>query len=216
MNYEDEVAKFEASFRKDVAQHELQVIRDDADSYRHLRFKAPETTNQYFDIVTWPGYLALTGDMGSFVFTRLRDMFEFFRHDSPNYSYWAEKCVAQDRDGVKEFSVDMLRAAVEQDVRDHVESSDEYETADDDERNEAVVKIVGRIATETGFDGFSDAYEAHEAFYNQVVEGVDFSGSWEWNIQDFTHRFKWCCHALVYAVKAYDEFKAISVMEAKR
>ena len=36
---------------------------------------AAKNADGTFDIVTWPGYLCYSGDMGCFVFTRLPDMF---------------------------------------------------------------------------------------------------------------------------------------------
>ena len=69
---------FADQFTSDIAQHQMQVIRDDGVS-RHLRFKRPNTMCMHFDLLTWPGYLCYTGDMGTYVFRRLEDMFPFFR-----------------------------------------------------------------------------------------------------------------------------------------
>jgi hypothetical protein len=69
----------EQSFLKDIANHQLEILLDNG-VYRHLRFKANANSwNMWFDVVTWPGFLAYSGDMGCFVFTRIADMFEFFR-----------------------------------------------------------------------------------------------------------------------------------------
>ena len=84
------------TFLQDVAQHQIHVIRDDG-VYRHVRFKRPDTYCSHFDLITWPGHLCYTGDMGTYVFTRLRDMFDFFRRpDNEKWHridrrYWAEK-----------------------------------------------------------------------------------------------------------------------------
>ncbi|MFY3739344.1 hypothetical protein ACOS9E_25265, partial [Escherichia coli] len=51
-------------FLLDTAFHRLEIIRDDG-FYRHLRMKQPGTSCYYFDIITWPGYLTVTGDMGT-------------------------------------------------------------------------------------------------------------------------------------------------------
>lgn len=81
-------------FLEDVKDHRLTIIKDDG-LYRHLRFKQPGTSNMFFDIVTWPGYLAYTGDMGSFVFTRIEDMLGFFRSKRGelgiNTGYWGRR-----------------------------------------------------------------------------------------------------------------------------
>ncbi len=53
------------------------------------------------------GFLCYTGDMGTFVFRRLEDMFAFFRTRSAqaatacsiNLGYWAESTRRMDRDG---------------------------------------------------------------------------------------------------------------------
>lgn len=71
------VARARAEFVKASAGHEMTVLRDD-ELYRHLRFQKPGTSNYYFDLVTWPGYLAMVGDCGSYLFCRDRDMFEWF------------------------------------------------------------------------------------------------------------------------------------------
>ena len=66
-------------FLKDVKNHGMEVRRDDG-LYRHLIFRAPKDSwHQWFEVVTWPGSLAINGDMGSWCFSRIEDMFEFFR-----------------------------------------------------------------------------------------------------------------------------------------
>ena len=97
----------EAQFLKDVSGHQMRVIRDDG-KHRHVRFEKPGSSCMHFELITWPGYLAYVGDMGSYVFSRLPDMFQFFRmgdgdlnHNerglSINPSYWAGKIEAADR-----------------------------------------------------------------------------------------------------------------------
>ncbi len=70
------------------------TIHLDQGIHRHLEFSHNGSSIFQFHITTWPKYLAISGDMGSFVFTRTEDMFQFFRHDKINPSYWAEKCEA--------------------------------------------------------------------------------------------------------------------------
>ena len=128
----------EESFLKDVSKHEMTVKLDNG-VYRHLRFGQPNSSNMWFDIVTWPGFLAYTGDMGSFVFTRSSDMFEFFRTDSKkgglgiNLNYWSEKLEAVDRDGrsgsYKDFSPERMRVHVEEHVAQWIEECELSEDA---------------------------------------------------------------------------------------
>lgn len=103
MKKPSEQEQAEQHFPRDIAEHKLTVKHHDG-LYRHLYFGRPGTGTMSFSITTWPGHLAYTGDMGDYVFCRLDDMLQFFRTDrAPNYGYWAEKVVAQDKsDGVCE------------------------------------------------------------------------------------------------------------------
>ena len=93
----------ESGFLAEVKNHKLTVIRDDG-LYRHLRVGVPGTIMESWHIITWPGYLAMVGDMGDWVFRRMDDMFQFFRSDpgnglQVNPYYWSEKLQAQEREG---------------------------------------------------------------------------------------------------------------------
>lgn len=100
-------------FASDIGAHALTIIRDDGE-YRHLRCQTPDSWIYGFDVVTWPGYLAYTGDMGDFMFTRVRDMFTFFRGDRPNPDYWNEKLVGPGpaHQAAMEFDCDAYRRYV--------------------------------------------------------------------------------------------------------
>lgn len=77
---------------ENFAAHALTVVCEDG-LYRHWRCQAPGTYVYGFDVVTWPGYLCVCGDIGTWVFSRVRDMLEFFEsdHGGINPQYWAEK-----------------------------------------------------------------------------------------------------------------------------
>ena len=105
-------------FGKDIAAHEMTVLHDDG-LYRHLRFKAPAAGFYWFDLITWPGSLTVNGDMGSFAFSRVDDMFTFFRHDRINPGYWAEKIRAGS--GIKQYSEDLFKQLVAEHIEDYAE-----------------------------------------------------------------------------------------------
>ncbi|MDD2664417.1 MAG: hypothetical protein PHD19_11755 [Dechloromonas sp.] len=212
----------EARFLKDVAEHEMIVIRDDG-VHRHIRFQKPGTYCMHFDLITWPGYLCYTGDMGTYVFSRLDDMFEFFRTDREhqrlrdgrtlaiNPGYWGEKLQAVERCGddgrYREFSEDKFARAVIGDLVEWVRSH-AYETTKEERRElwDAVVSDV------IGADGDSGGYRkqcaAHD-FNHRVNRRVEFyfQDFWENNVMDYTHGFIWCCYALAWGVAKYDEAK---------
>ncbi|MBN7389249.1 hypothetical protein I3U52_24390 [Mycobacteroides abscessus subsp. abscessus] len=91
--------------------HKMTVLRDD-DLYRHVRFAEPGTSIWHFDLVTWPGHLVISGDIGGYHFARLPDMFEFFRKPVGyiNAHYWAEKLCGPIRS--MSFSADVFKRLV--------------------------------------------------------------------------------------------------------
>jgi hypothetical protein len=225
----------EEVFLKDVAHHEMKVLMDNG-LYRHLRFQAKGkySWNQWFDIVTWPGRLVYTGDMGTYVFARLEDMFEFFRtHPSEskglyiNTGYWGEKLQAVDRCGracdFMEFSPERLKNRVEDAIKEWVEefplefeSSPEEESAAkakfEKELREAIKEDIysylddGEHEAQRALNDFS--FEPEVGRFVSKPRPYRFSDTWEWDMQEYTGRFVWCCYALAWSIKQYDALTA--------
>ena len=201
----------EQRFLTDAAQHEMTIIRDDG-VHRHIQFKRPGTRCYQFDLITWPGYLCYTGDMGTYVFTRLSDMFEFFRTDrnhmrlkdgktlAINPGYWGEKLESVDKcDGYKNYSEDKFKEVVNEILASHFEEDEN--NADHEESLRAAVENELFCNCETGQD-------AHEAASNFEHDDFIFSDFWEHDLTDYSFRFMWCCYALAWGVQKYDEKKA--------
>lgn len=208
----------EKEFLKDVAQHEMIVLRDDG-LYRHLRFKRPDTGCMHFDIVTYPGYLVYSGDMGCYVFSRLEDMFQFFRTDREymhlrdgqtltiNPGYWSEKLQAVDGSrhhaSATEFDEESFTRAVMGDlvswIRDHRDS-----TSREGRRSlwDAVCSEV--IGAENDGDGYRKQAAAHD-FHHQIGRlHFSFQDFGEHNVRRYTQRFLWCCRAIAWGIQKYD------------
>lgn len=152
----------------------------------------------HFNLITWPGYLCICGDCGSFVFRRLNDMFQFFRsHDGKlrvNLSYWAEKAVGVDRsDGLKKYSADKFRAAIAEWLDDMEASQDLRDAVDDD---------VLRYSDE----GEHDAMRAALDFRHDGKHV--FQDFWEVSIREWSFYFEWCCYAIAWGVCEYDRHRA--------
>jgi hypothetical protein len=198
-SHRDRFAKFE----DDVAGHRVTVLRDDG-VYRHLHCSSGSYVYQ-FDVITWPGYLAYTGDMGCFVFARIPDMFEFFRgRDGAvvDSRYLAEKAVAADKhDGIEEYSADLFRAAIKRDFDDYAERMPE------DERASLWESIEDDVLCYAD-DGQERAVDAASGF--QWRRDTVFPDFWEHRLRDFTGRFVWCCYAVPWAIRQYDALKAQS------
>lgn len=208
----------ESQFLRDVSKHKMEIIRDDG-IYRHVRFKKPESGDMYFDLITWPGYLCYTGDMGSYVFSRVTDMFQFFRNDrgyNPgqgrklyiNTGYWAEKVEAQDKgDGVTEFSEERFERAVIGDLVGWLKSH-RYKTTKDERRElwEAVKDEVLDADSDSG--GHRKQIAAYE-FHYQVNDRLAFclQDFWDHQFTEYSFRFVWCCYALAWGIQQYDEAK---------
>lgn len=186
------------SFLQDVAQHRMAIVRDDG-SHRHIIFSKPGTYCQRFELITWPGLLCYTGDMGTFVFRRLEDMFAFFRDERPddgklriNLGYWAEKLEAADRCGGAEcWSEDKFRTVIEGYLENDGEPvSPQLREAVEEE----VLSCLG--------DGEHEAYRAASQFEH---EGFHFNDLWDHDFKAYTYRFIWCCYALAWGIRQYDQ-----------
>ena len=196
-----------ADFLRDVATHELTIIRNDG-LYRHLRFKRPGTSCMYFDLITWPGHLCYTGDMGTYVFSRIGDMLEFFRRDCAdqlpiNPGYWSEKVLGVDGGRhpgcVFEYDHDKYLAVVNEYLDDWLEDlSEEHQ----EELKEVVQDEVLRFADSHDEHGnYARAYE-----FSAEVDGKNyqFTDFFERSMRRFTDRYLWCCRALVWGIAKYD------------
>lgn len=189
-------------FSRTVERHKMTVIRDDG-LYRHLLFREPKHFNRWFELLTWPGRLCITGDAGTFVFTRLADMFEFFRGDSQiDFHYWAEKCEARDRAGVREFNAEKFKAQVWRLVTEYEESARFSEAT----RAEVKAEVI-----EHAYDG---EYAAMTAAINFVAtDGFRLHNFWEMDCKEYTYTFLWCCYAIAWGIRQYD---AASVTKTKK
>jgi len=191
----------EVVFAEQVAGHQM-IVGIDSDLYRHLTFKRPETSNRYFHITTWPGYLTISGDMGCYVFSRLPDMFEFFRDDKGriNPGYWSEKIQADERhSGHREFSETRWRQCVEEDFSAWHFDSDEQKAKAREELEDDL------------FYSYPESVEGaltKTMDYKCSVTGHHFQDFWDHTLTDYTYHFIWCCRAIVWAIERYDEYKA--------
>lgn len=191
-------------FLHDVDGHKL-TIHQDQGVFRHIRFAKPGTYCMSFMLTTWPGHLAISGDMGTFVFNRVEDMFTFFRtkpggwgSDEQVYinpGYWSEKCEAQDTrsEGIREFDRDTFRDRVKECWEEYYEGREECDEALEcwDELEYSVL-------------GSENLFEAHAALNDFKHVGFRFHDSWEWGLTSATPRYLWCCYAIAWGIQQYD------------
>lgn len=187
-------------FLVETAEHELTVIHEDG-VYRHLRIQKPRTWSYGYDLVTWPGFLAVTGDTGDFLFARTRDMFEWFRSDRGgiNPSYWAQKLQApRGTDGVRQYAPDLLRKSVAEWLDYACEDLEAAEA-------EALRAALSEQVLDHEFEDLSVVYSSLTGFQH---DGFTIDEPWEWEPYEFRHDFLWCCWAIVAGIEKYDALSA--------
>ncbi|WP_447639532.1 hypothetical protein [Pandoraea norimbergensis] len=208
----------------DAGAHKMTVIRDNGID-RHIKFRSEDGGSPYwFEILTWPGALCIRGDMGTYVFSRLTDMFEFFRTDDRgdpaklyiNKGYWCEKLQAVDCDGygrgrADEFSHEKFEKRVKERVESHLEDAE----ISDERRAELMAEIQEEILSPVldhrdENDAFRRMCDFHAADFPDL-----FTDCWEWNCKEYTFHFIWNLYAIAWAIRQYDAAKKAAAEESE-
>jgi hypothetical protein len=202
----------EERFLKDIAEHQMTIIHDDGVN-RHLRFKKPTSSPYWFDVLTWNGVLCINGDMGTFVFSRITDMFAFFRMDatdwnhnkagglSINPSYWAEKLLAMPKGGYDEFSTDRFEEVVKEDYDRWCESNE-----DQSDKFEDLWEAIQSDVLAYTHDGQTLAMTKAMEF-RHTDTGFQFVDFWDHSFTEYRFHYIWVCYAVAWAVRTYDTVK---------
>lgn len=222
------------TFLSDVANHQMTVLRDSSVD-RHVRFRQPGSSCYGFDLITWSGHFLITGDCGSYLFRREDDMFGFFRQDRKydadglhiNTRYWCEKllavaCGGDGRGNAKEYSHEKFGANVLTLFERHFEDEVRHDDRPDDQlaqyekdhiaarkgvRDEIWAEIEADVLSE-----MRDQHEAARAAFNFDHKGFNFQG-WEADHTEYSFHFLWCCFAIAWGIKKYDDSKVPTVAE---
>lgn len=191
-------------FDKDMANGVMEVLRDDG-IYRHLRFRKLGGGFVWFDIVTWPGSLVITGDCKTFTFQRLDDMFEFFRSSdkSINPQYWQEKIV-DGRDRAESFDWDTFRAQV---MAEFQQETEDWSYDDQQEAREALEDDLDSQPDEYGgvdvLRNFEHTNSRGTIFSFYLNDGAPDGKDWDFH-------YIWCCRAIVWGIDQYDATKVLA------
>jgi hypothetical protein len=199
----------EKRFVESTENHQMTVLNNDG-LYRHIRFKKPNTSIDFFDLITWPNHLCITGDMGSFLFSRAEDMFSFFRRPELeiNPQYWAEKCISQSLfgNGIRQFSKEVFEKAVTCEFKNHLECKRRYVDLSDP----VEIKKFGQEMRElwSGIQedvfGSENDWEAMDSIYRFDCPDGLFQDFWETTITEYTFHFLWALYAIVWGISQYD------------
>lgn len=223
-----------ARFAVDTLHHELTVLKDDG-MYRHLRMKPPagEPSEYWYDVITWPGSLAVRGDCGAeLIFSRDTDMLQFFRRrpgdDAINPQYWGGKTatgvpreysenalrarlveefvgVARDR-GVPRGTGAALRELLREDLSDHREAMSLVAGFNHGFHYSAQCPCGERKETADFLHlaMWKSNHVRHGSLTVREHEGFSFDDADEWDVSEYPQDFLWSCHAIVKAIAAYD------------
>jgi hypothetical protein len=188
----------EKTFLNDVKNHHIEIIKDEK-NYRHI-IMTSGSFNMRYEIITWPEYLCLCGDMGCFVFSRIDDMFNFFRSNSNeltiNPSYWHEKLQSEDTiNGAKEYDSEKFEKTIKEYFNDYI-----YDYPDIDKE-----KLWEEIEKDVLYYASDGEYQAHRAAIDFKYLDFEFHDFWEQDLKSYTGRYIWCLYAIVYAIQQYDK-----------
>lgn len=196
-------------FLGDVKGHVMRVHLNDGIN-RRLTFGKPGDSNMWFCIATFNNVLVYYGDMGSYVFSRIEDMFKFFRRpgpidrDSINPQYWSEKVLSVDRHhAIEVFSEEEWVKAIRYDVKSYLENE---ATGEEGSWFELARVIWPAVKEELIKPGASNLQEAVESVNRFEIEGhqpfSDFF--YENNLTEYGYHFLWCCYAIVWGIQQFD------------
>ena len=185
------------SFLKDVKNHRIDVKMDNG-VYRHIVFSQPEHNFlNRFELITTPWRLMITGDMGTWVFARLEDMFNFFRspNGSINTGYWSEKL----QNGVHGCSKEAK-----------VYDGDTYRQRliDSLENYTLTQKKRAAIVSALKMQDFDDEHWLMQQISEFECEGFRFQDVWEVGMAVYAYHFVGGCYAIAWGINQYDEWRA--------
>jgi hypothetical protein len=179
-------------FPKAVANHTVRIIREDG-LYRHYRCSDNNSFHYQFDIVTWPVWLAFTGDMGEYIFARTDDMLEFCGAGSASrdMNYLAEKCQAS-RSSAKFGGGDSIREFVAEHaaeiVRDRL-----MDDGDDEPKSVERLGKINYLVDVVGNAGY-EAEACTACAESDLMDSADLPVLTTW-----TYHFLWAAKAMAWA-----------------
>lgn len=188
-------------FLDDVKNHELTIDKNDGVS-RHLKFANPNDCNKSFNITTYPNYLVITGDMGTLVFSRLYDMFDFFRSDNLkiNPDYWAEKIQSTSHEAqiasYSKFDLEQAKKSAQEDLNTYLEDNDDLSEED---------RALLLEDFECEILHSKNDHEIVEAIRNFNFKGFKFDEFEMNSCRIYSYSYIWLCYAIVWGIKKFDE-----------
>jgi len=194
----------EQHFIADTKDHCMTIISADEDTVRrHLMFSENGSSVYRYDIHTWPGYLMVTGDMGTYVFSRIHDMFNFFQTGSPNFKinegYWSEKLDAINSHcgadaSIKEYLPEEFTKMIKEEFNQWIENW-EIEPNNANEVWDALQNDV--------LDDVGDEQNDYNNAYSFESGNLNFYDAPFSNCREYNYHFRWILYAIVDGIAQY-------------
>jgi hypothetical protein len=193
----DALQQAKERFEKDTAEHQMTIELDDG-FHKHLRFAKPGTMIYSYSIVTWPGFLAIAGDVQTLIFTRESDMLTFFErcHGTPDPVYLSGKLSGEFK--TKRYSPDAFKREARRWLNERLEEMEADGESENvrDELREAVEHDLVRRAP-----GFPE--EALPMLQDFKAAGQRIQDPWEWDLEEWDAAFLWNLWAIVLGIERY-------------
>lgn len=192
-------------FLRDVRDHQMDIELDQG-AHRSIYFGRPGSSTDCFRLNTWPGRLSFSGDRGDYTFSRVRDMFTFFRHPGPEYvtddrvniGYWDEKLTAICKYGER---YDLDEEAYTEAVRSCLNSHISRMSLSDAKR------VLHEVRWDDLLEAPSTENEARDRVSRwrcPVTGDHPFSEFWDFRITKASYRLVWAMRAIQWGIKRYD------------
>ncbi len=208
------------SFQKQTQNHQMTIIHDDR-IHRHIRLREPGTRMWGWDVVTWPGHLAISGDIADgYVFAHpdVYDMLGFFRlrecrnpGEVPtiDMGYWSEKLCGASQKARHEYSDehyayyvgDQIRQAVEDDVITSEQATKIYAEAMEHSEFEHEAMLWLLYAKDSWYDRAADAAELND-LSTRIFPDTDIE-----SIQTIPRNLRLAMYCLAWTATAYWDWK---------
>lgn len=188
-------------FLKHVENHKMEIINDSG-VCRHILFKKPNDSDRYFQITTWPNHLCISGDMGTYVFSRLYDMFDFFRKEKHDPGYVHSKMAS---DSLFEKAIQFSPALAERYVKEYLPQI--LEDASPTEKARITDEVLSEIDFHSGVDGLIYSLNEYEDSESGLTLEKLTENIFEYDFTTYTYHYLWCLHAIYWAIQQYDKLK---------
>lgn len=172
------------AFKDHVVTEELRV-----GVFRSWKCAKPGTGVYAFRVTTWPGVVAINGDIGEIMVSRTYDTLAWARNSIESIDYFAEKVITKP---VEEFSWD----GFEEWAKDYLAQSFDDSGYSDEATYLKYREEVEEALTWEGSLGEEGLYDR----LSEVFDGCDYP-----SFRTYTSNFLWCREALRWFLSKHNE-----------